>query len=177
MYKEPALIIVDIIQTEMALENGRVMLTNQKYNIPTDGPFICISYVGPSKIISNVNEALDNPAGGMTESQWLVKQDLIQIDIMAYSNDDGTNDARNRKEEIAMALHSLYAETQMELNFMQIARQVSPMMDTSFLEATEMMSRYTMTIQTTSAYQKQKPVGDYYTDFSRAVPPTVVVNA
>lgn len=171
-YREPGKIVADVLQSEMELADGQVMFTNQKFFIPTDGLFIAISYVGPSKVIANVNEAIDDGGDGLTEIQSITMAHLIQIDILGYGND-----VRTRKEEIVMALHSIYSEQLQEQYHMQISRQPGPFMDTSFLEETKMVTRYTTTIITTSVNQKSKAVADYYTDFSRAVPPELTVDA
>lgn len=175
-YREPGLVVQDILQSELGLTAGQVMFTNQKYEIPTVGLLIVVSYIGPSKVISNQNEWGSDGAGGLTEIQSLCMLHQLQIDIMAFNNPSGTNDARTRKEEIAMAIHSLFSQSQQELYSMQIARQPGPMMDTSFLEETEILTRYTCTLATTSALQKSKPA-NYYSDFSRAVPPLLTTNA
>lgn len=177
IYKEPAAIVGDILLQELELNPGQVMFSNQKYFIPTIGLFLPISYVGPSKAISSVNTWEDDGSGGLNEVQSVVMAHMIQIDIMAYNKPGEINEARTRKEEIIMALHSIYSQSQQEKYSMQIARQPSAMIDTSFLEETEMMTRYTCTIFTTSLKVKIKGINDFYTDFSRAVPPQLIVNA
>lgn len=172
VYREPGKIVADVLQSEMDLDEGQVMFTNQKYLIPTDGIFICVSYIGPSKVISNVNEAIDDGGDGLTEVQSVTMAHLIQIDILGYGND-----VRTRKEEIVMAMSSIYSQQLQEQYHMQIARQPGPLLDTSFLEETKMITRYTTTIITTSVNQKSKAVSELYTDFSRAVPPMLTVDA
>jgi hypothetical protein len=166
VYREPTKIVADILASEMTLDPKQVIHTNQKWIIPTNGIFIVVSYLGPSKIICNMNEGADNPASVFTETQTLVAVNMVEIGIMSFDNS-----ARIRRDEVAMALRSLYAQKQQELYAMNIARNPGPFMDTSFLEATKMVTRYTTTIVTTSVNMKTKPVGDYYLDFSRAVPP------
>ncbi len=178
VYREPFLIVADVIQNQLDLNPGQVMATNQKYEIPTKGMFIAVSYVGPSKIIANINEWIDDGAGGLNELQSITMLHMIQIDIMGYcESDDITQDVVRRKEEVAMALNSIYSEQQQEAYNMNIARHCSPFLDTSFLEETKMITRYTTTVMTTSVNRKKQPITDFYTDFTRAVPPTLVVNA
>jgi hypothetical protein len=156
VYREPIKIIGDILQSELTLNPGQVMDTNQKYEIPTNGLYIACSYVGPAKVIASMSEWADDGAGGITELQSITMLHLIQIDIMSFAND-----ARMRKEEIVMALRSFFAQSQMETYNMQIARQPGPLMDTSYLEETKMITRYTTTIITSSVNQKQKPASSY----------------
>lgn len=160
VYREPGKIVADIIQSEMELTDGQVMFTNQKIFIPTDGIFVNVSYVGPAKVIASQNEAIDDGADGLLEVQSITMLHMIQIDILGFGNE-----IRTRKEEIVMALRSLFSQTQQDTYQMQIARQPGMFMDTSFLEETKMITRYTTTIITTSANQKTKQVSDIYTSF------------
>lgn len=150
-YREPGKIVADVLQSELELKASQVTFTNQKWNIPTKGILIVVSYVGPSKVIANLNEWQDDGDGGLNEVQSLTMAHMVQIDILGYGND-----VRTRKEEIAMALRSIFSQQQQELYNMQIARQPSGFMDTSFLEETKMCTRYTTTIITTSVLQKVK---------------------
>jgi hypothetical protein len=191
---EPILILADVIQHELGLKDGQVMTAYQRFTIPTEGLFIVLTYAGPSQIIGSADEIVDDqglspapynplsggsppiPTGGMTEIQSITILYTIQIDVMAFSDDDGTNQARSRKEEVAMAVNSVYSQQNQEENQMQISRQPGPFRDTSFLESTEFLQRYTTDVRVTAATTKTKPA-DYYNDLSRAVPPLLTVNA
>lgn len=177
LYREPGKVIRDILLSEMDLTAGQVLFTNQKFEIPTLGLFIVLSYLGPSKVVARNSELIDDSFGGTSELQSIVMLHAVQIEIMAYNDAAGGNQARARKEEIDMALSSIFSQQQQERYAMQIARHTAPFLDTSFLEETEMMTRYTTTVQTTSVNRKQKTTNDFYSDFSRAVPPQLVVNA
>lgn len=170
-YREPGKIIADIIESEMDLKKGQVMFTNQKFNIPASGIFVAISYVGPSKIIP-VNQWADDGATGLIEIQSIHIDHLVQIDILGYGND-----VRTRKEEIAMAISSMESKKKQEENSMYIANQTGAFMDTSYLEVTKIVTRYTTTVFTTSVNEKRKAIKDIYTDFQRAVPPLLTVDA
>lgn len=172
VYREPGKIVQDIIQTVLQLKDGQVMFTNQKFLIPTDGLFVAVSYVGPSKVIASTSELVDDGLGGTAELMSAAILHMIQIDIMSYDDE-----ARTRKEEIPMALRSIFSEQNQELYNMQIARHPGAIIDTSFLEETKMMTRYTMTVMASSVIRKQLSTTEFYSDFSRAVPPQLVVNA
>lgn len=171
VYREPGKIVQDVIQSELDLDDGQVMFTNQKYEIPTDGLFIVVSYVGPSKVIASNSDWVDNGAG-LIERQTVNVDHWLQIDIMSFGDE-----ARTRKEEVMMAVQSIYSEQQQELYSMNIARHPGAFMDTSFLEGTKIITRYTTTLRTKSVLRKEREIADIYTDFSRAVPPSVTVNA
>lgn len=157
--QEPANIVRRIIQSEMELAEGNVMFTNQKQFIPTDPLRVVVSYVGPSRVISNMNTWEDDGADGLIEVQSVNYLHLIQIDIMSFDNS-----SRQRKEEIAMALRSIFSEQQQETYGMSIARQPGIMSDTSFLEETKIITRYTTSIVVTSTFEKRKAI-DSYTSF------------
>jgi hypothetical protein len=171
VYREPGKIVQDVIQHELGLIDGQVMFTNQKYFIPTDGLFIVVSYIGPSKVIASNSDWVDSGTG-LIERQTVAMDHWLQIDVMSFSDE-----ARTRKEEIAMAVNSIYSEQQQEQYSMNIARDPGPFMDTSFLEETKMITRYTTSIRTKSVLRKEREIDDIFTDFSRAVPPLVTVDA
>jgi hypothetical protein len=166
--RAPIRVIRDILLSELDLDETQIMFSNQKYEIPTVGLYIVISYLGPATLITRMSELVPDGFGGMTELQSATWLHRIQIDAMAYNTPAGGNDARDRKEEIAMALGSIYAEQLQEQYSMQIARNIAPFTDTSFLEETEMMTRYTTLVNTTSLTRKQKSTNEYYDTFPGA---------
>lgn len=176
-FREPGKVLRDILISEMDLTPGQVMFTNQKFEIPTVGLYIVLSYLGPSRVISRMSELGDDGFGSVLEVQTMAVLYAMQLEIMAYNDPEGGNQARARKEEIQMAVSSIYSQQQQELNAMQIARHAAPFSDTSFLEETEMMTRYTTILMASAVLRKQKLTNDYYSDFQRAVPPQLVVNA
>ena len=177
IYREPLKIIRDILIEEMDLNQNQILFANQKLSVPTMGFYIVLAYVGPNKVIGRMSELVPDGAGGMLELQSVTVLHCNQIDCMAYNDPEGGNQARERFMEIQMALGSIYSEQLQSQYQMQIARNVGPFMDVSFLEATEMVTRYVTRVMTTSTKQKQASTNDYYSDFTRAVPPLLTVNA
>jgi hypothetical protein len=155
-FRDPIKVVADILAHELPLDAGYIMLNGEKWNIPKDDSiFIALSYIGPNKIIGNSNE-MDT---SQNEVQNVTVQDVIQIDMMSF----GTS-ARSRKHEISMALGSMYSQRIQEQYQCQIARQPSPMIDTSSLEGTEMLKRYTTTIAVTALFTKTK-AAEYFETF------------
>ena len=161
--REPAKIIADIIQVEMEIAKGFVVLANEKVNIPPNhkGLWISINDMGGPPIGNNNRSVADGqdgtpPGDGMTEIQEVSMRHVLQIDILSF---DGS--ARARKEEIPMALASIYAQGQMEKLFVQIAKHPSAFIDTSELEETERLKRYTTEIAMTALHRKTKPAPFY----------------
>lgn len=175
--REAVKVVGDVLKAELEMDAGQIVLKNQKWNIPNNTKlYIVLGYVGPGKVIANKNESIsngDDPNAGMTEQQSIVMGYLIQIDLMAFSKADGTNQARERKEEVLMALRSLAGEKAAEVNNLQLARNPAPFMDVSDLEETEMLERYTTTIFVTAMQTKEKAVVEYYSTFNA---PEVTVN-
>lgn len=159
--REVVKVIGDILASELGLvssgKNSQIMLTNERFNIPpTPGLYIAISYVDGKPIANN------NYFDGNTviETQQVVMLYHVQIDMMSFDFS-----ARTRKEEVYLALRSLFAQAQMEINNMQVARMPAAFVDASSLEASKMLNRFTMTIGVTAMITKAKSVADIYDTF------------
>lgn len=156
--REPIKVVADIMAHELPLAVGYIMLNDEKWNIPKsyDGIFMVLSYLGPNKVIANTNKF--DPATD-EEVQSTTVLEVIQIDFMSYGPA-----ARARKEEVAMALGSMYSQQWQEKYGCQIARQPEPFVDTSNLEGAGMLKRFTTRISVTSIFMKSK-AAEYYTTF------------
>ena len=167
---KPIEAIADIIQTMLLLDSGRVMMSNQKFNISTAvGLYVVVSYVSGKAIGNNVYPT--PVVGGMSSTSQVAMMELIQIDLFSV---DTT--ARDRKEEIIMALNSNYAQEICDANNISIARIPSQFNDISGVENTAMLTRYVMTIPVFCLYTTVQNEVSYYSDFSRSVPAEVITN-
>lgn len=115
----PLLLFCEILQRELELENGRVYLWDQKIMQPTDsGLFIAVSVPSCKPFANNVGPALVNG-----ELDWSIVEQrvnlLATLDIDIISRGPA---ARDRKEEIILALGSIYSEAQQEANSFSIGR-------------------------------------------------------
>ena len=172
--REPIKVIADIIQTELELDAlvdpkdasktiARVMVYNQRFKPPTtEGMYVVVSYVS-GVAIGNNNYITDVESAG-TEIQELAMNEVIQIDVMS-SNEE----ARQRKEEVIMALNSIYAAQVCDENRMQLARIPSAFNDLSGLEGSSQMNRYTMTVILKALYRKTKDASYYDKGFTPEV--------
>lgn len=111
---------LDLIRTilieELAIDENRVFIYNQKFNIPPeDDLFIYIEYKSAPHVISSRNKLIDDGLGGANENQNSNLMETIVVGL--YSKN---LDAFNRKEEAVMALHSIYAKGLMEANGFKI---------------------------------------------------------
>ncbi len=160
MSKEVIKVILDIIKTEMDLDDERILIYNQKWILPnTDDIFVYLNYVSED-IIAN-NTYYEDRVGGFYEVQTLNKRDVIGINIFSRNNT-----ARTRKDEILMALTSTYAQQQSEKYSIKIAEIPMAFNDVSSVEAAAMLNRYNANIGVFSSIVKEKVV-DYYTTFSK----------
>ena len=150
--RDPAKVLCDIIQAELELTNEQVLVYNQKFNIPTQpGLYVVVRYVsgrayGGGSIITGTEGVT-----AMTETQQLLMNAIYQIDLMSADES-----ARMRKEEVLMALQSLFAQQQCELYQMNIARLPQNFIDASDIEGTARLTRFTATIVVNSIYEKTK---------------------
>jgi len=111
----PLFLFCDIIQTYMGLSPGRVYLWDQKIFQPTDsGLYVAVSapIVRPF-----ANTTQYNGSAGLVAQQSVNVMATLEID--AISRD---SEARDRKEEIVLALYSDYSIKQQEANSFTIGR-------------------------------------------------------
>lgn len=106
----PLLLFCDIIQQGMGLANGRVYLWDQKIFQPDDyDPYIAVSVLS-CKPFGNINQP-DSSGSGLISQQWVSMYALLSVDILSRGPA-----ARDRKEEIILALNSNYSQAQQEAN-------------------------------------------------------------
>jgi hypothetical protein len=156
--REPALVVADILQNGLGLDADAVVLAYEKNLIPKrTGLYVSIDYVGPTKVIANVNEF---EAGTGREIQSATLSYLIQMDLLSYDAS-----ARRRFKEAAMALASVYAVQQMEKYGLSINRNPSPFVDASSLEPTKRLNRFISTMVVFGSVRKVVPDPPFYQTF------------
>eukprot|EP00697_Spironema_sp_BW2_P003324 gnl/Spiro4/14448_TR7782_c0_g1_i1.p3 gnl/Spiro4/14448_TR7782_c0_g1~~gnl/Spiro4/14448_TR7782_c0_g1_i1.p3 ORF type:complete len:177 (-),score=0.01 gnl/Spiro4/14448_TR7782_c0_g1_i1:615-1145(-) len=170
VYQDPALTIQQILMAQLGLSNTQVMYTNEKWNIPTVGPLVLVSYLGPSKVICTTDSTIPTE-NGLTELQTVTVLDTIEVQVFGYN----TAQIRSLRNQIQVAFNSLNSQALQEKWQIQIARNPGTMTEASYLEGTSMVTRYITTVQVTSINQFTPPVPDYYDIFT--IPPPVTVNA
>lgn len=104
------LLFCDIIAKEMDLPIGRVVVWDQKIFQPTDEKLYVAVKVLTCKPFANTNKGM--PVTGSFDSvQSINMYAQLQLDIISRGPE-----ARDRKEEMVMALASNYAQSQQEAN-------------------------------------------------------------
>ncbi len=107
MVGNPLELFCDVIENELGLSQGQVYLWNQKINIPTDSRLYIAVGILSCKPFGNSNTLDEN--GDSIRSVNM--QALLSVDILSRGSE-----ARDRKEEVVLALISNYSQSQQELN-------------------------------------------------------------
>lgn len=136
----PLSLVCDIIQTAMGLSNGQVYLWDQKINIPVDsrlyvavGMLSCKPFGNKSKFASN--------GGGLSATQSVNMLATLSIDILSRGPA-----ARDMKEQVLLALSSVYAEQQMELNSFFVAPLSTNFVNISSIDGAAIPYRYNISV-------------------------------
>jgi hypothetical protein len=154
-----AQIICDIIQHELDLEPGQVMVYNQRFPIPTSvGVFITVGMIG-IKPYSNTSRQVGDLLG-MNEEQSVAMAELLSVNVMSANTS-----TLDLYPFVLMAFASNYSQQQQDNYQIRIAVIPTAATDTSFLEETSQMTRQTVTLQVLRSYSKIKAIS-YYDDFT-----------
>lgn len=160
--REPIKVLADIIQTLMRLPDEAVVVAYEKNMIPlANGLYVSLDYVGPAKVLASCN-VLDPETGA--EEQSLSMSHLVQVDVMSYDAS-----ARRQKEEVTMALASIYAVQQLEKYTMSLGRNTTPWVDASSQEPTKRLNRFISSVQMFAVHRKVLADAPIFTSFPGAL--------
>ena len=154
----PIILFCEIIQKEMNLANGRVYLWDQKIMQPTDSQLYIAISVPSCKPFGNSNRSIAI-TGGLTAGQFVSMLATVDIDIISRGPA-----ARDRKEEIILALESTYARQQQDANSFYIGKISSGFTNLSDPDGAAIPYRYRISVNMQYATQKVKPI-EYYDTF------------
>ena len=147
-------LICDIVRREMGLEADRVVVYNQRFKLPTkEGIFIVVEFKG-SKAFSNRN--VYSPEDD-SEVQTLNTLELISVNILSRNDD-----ALQRKEEVLMAINSIYAQSIQEAHNFRIAN-ISAIDNVSDVEGSSIMYRFEINLSVFAWYEKTKDAENFNT--------------
>lgn len=152
------LLFCDIIQTEMDLKPGRVYLWDQKINLPDDDGIVVIVSVLNPKAFGN-STVQDGSGSGLKTIQSVNMLAALSVDIL--SRGPG---ARDRKEEILMAVKSNYAQQQMATNSFKVSELSSSFLNLSHIDGAAIPYRFNITVNMYYTVTKVKDV-KYYDTF------------
>lgn len=153
------LLFCEIIQKELELDDGRVYLWDQKIMQPTDsGLYVAVSVPTCKPFANRIYPGNDGWSDAVQTVNMLATLDL---DIMSRGPA-----ARDRKEEVIMALNSLYAQSQQEMNSFYIGKLPpgARFVNLSFIDGAAIPYRFKISVNIQYAVTKQKAV-DYFDTF------------
>ena len=159
---EPIKHICDILQTQLNLSDNQIWIYNQKRDIPNDfNVYLVVNYLGQS-IIGNIRKEIATNTG-LVEYQSVHNLAVFSLNIFSRSSD-----ARNMRDQAIMALNSTYSQQVQEKYGFQIARNSFQVTNTSELEGTAQLNRYSISFNVTYMSETTRSI-DYYDTFSKEV--------
>ena len=159
---EPIKYVCDILQKQLDLADGQVWIYNEKVNIPNDfNMYIVVDYQG-QRIIGNVRREEPTP-NGLIERQALHSMAILRLDLFSRGKQ-----ARINKDLVIMALNSTYSQQVQEAHGFQIARNSFQVTNTSEVEGTAELNRYSISFNVTYVTETSKSIS-YYDTFSKEV--------
>lgn len=149
--------IVDILRKQLGLDNNHIWIAAQNRKIPPQAQELFIT-VGAVMFKPISSKSKYNPETN-TEVQMVYGRVDVQVDIFSRNNE-----ARMRRAEILMALNSFYSDEVQNKNSFRIFELPSVWNNTSYLEGSSTLNRFTMIIPT-MAWVKKEINSDYYDKF------------
>lgn len=160
----PLLLLCEIIQREMNLINGRVYLWDQKIMQPTDSDLYVAVSVPSCRPFANNNRG-EPSGGGVDSAQYVNMQAMVDIDLISR----GTA-ARDRKEDLILALNSNYCQNQQMANSFYIGKLPvnAGMRNLSEIDGAAIPYRYKISVHMLYVHYKTSAV-DYFDDFENEI--------
>jgi len=147
-----------ILQSELQLDDGQVYVWDQKINIPTDDKLYIAVGVESVTPFGSKTQFIDGD-----EYQSANFKATLSIDILSRGSD-----ARDRKEEVILALKSTYAQQVQEKYGFYIATLTSGFTNLSEIEGAAIPYRFNLALNLQYAVSKSKAV-DYYDTFTKEI--------
>lgn len=137
-FREPDLILADILTHEMNLDAARVVVYDENWEPPKDKGLYLIIQTGPTEIIGSTS--IFNPSTN-TEEPGVACVQTLQVNVTSRNRT-----ALQRKEEVVMALTSSYSQSIQEAQQVKITRE-GPIQDLSFIEGASALHRYQVPVK------------------------------
>lgn len=150
----PIGLLADILQNQLNLDDDQVWIFNQKINQPKNYDLFLVLNEISCKPFSNVSRETDGQTKSFTNF-------LSMIDINIQSRGPS---AMYRKEEVILALMSVYSRQQQELNSFSIGRISTNFISLSNLDGSAIPYRYVISMMMQYAVSSTKNV-EFYNDF------------
>lgn len=157
-----AQILCKIIQRYMSVEDDQIWIYNQRRKIPpSENLFIVVGLM--SSVPYGNNSRITGDVHGLNQEISQMIQETFSINMFSY-----TTEAIERLPELIGSFNSIYSQQTQSKYGMKIGFVPSSVSDTSFLEASAILYRQTVTLRVLRAYSKISE-GDYYDQFSTEV--------
>ena len=156
--------VVDIIRSEMGLDQQHIWIQSQNRKIPPNSNDLYV-VVGVVDFLPISSKSYFRQIEGSGESAEIERQILygranVQVDIFSRSNE-----ARLRRGEILMALNSFYSKNVQDSKQFRIFELPSTFLNLSGLAGGSDINRFTMRFYAMIAETKEK-ASDYYDTFN-----------
>lgn len=153
---EPIKVLGMVLQQEMGLSAGQIMLGLENWAIPKNtGLYVALLY-GPDTTIGNTNYNSIDAQGGYTEVQSAIMLHSIDIQVMSFDSS-----ARERKEAVLWAIQSYTAQQLMEQYQMRLAATPGSFIPVVTDEQTKQLNRFHITIAVNALHQNVKTTPYY----------------
>lgn len=151
----PLQLFCDILRNQLDLEDDQVFLWDQKFNLPQDSRlYIAVSLVS-CKPFSN-NNGFDSDGNFISSTNFY---SLLSLDIFSRNTL-----ALDRKEEVILALKSIYSEQQQNLNSFFIAPLPTSFLNLSSVEGPAIPYRFNISVAI-QYFVKKTPDVPYFDTF------------
>lgn len=153
--------IVDIIRTEMGLNQQNIWIHSQNRKIPPQSMELYVT-VGCVDFLPISSKSQYNPDDD-TEVQTVYGRASVQIDILSRSLE-----ARQRRAELLMAINSFYSKEIQDKYQFRIFELPSRFINTSSLEGGSEINRFSLIIRAMISQDKVKS-STYYDTFNATI--------
>lgn len=155
---EPIKVLAMIIQEEMSLPDGSIMLSLENWKIPNNvGLYVALTY-GPDTVVGSANYNGNDASGNYVEVQAVAMLHQVEVDIMSFDSS-----ARTRKEEVIQAIQSVYAQALMEKYQMRVLAIPTAFSSVPSLEPSKQLNRFRIAVDINALHVRTKPTAYYDT--------------
>jgi hypothetical protein len=144
---EPDVLLCNILTHELEIDADRVVVYDENFDPPKDDLLYIVVSTRKGKPLSVIN---DFDSDTNEEVSTVVSYDSLDIDFTSKNRD-----AIERKEEVLMALTSMYSIEQQILNSVKIFRN-GDILDLSFIETASALKRFRIPVIIANVKEKRK---------------------
>ncbi len=156
--KTVALTLCDILQHELSLQPGRIVLYDQNYRAPNDsGLYIVVGLTSLQIISSNRSYTPDLTEDGTKAQQSVNAAGTFYIEFTSRGDE-----ALERQGEVIASMNSFYSLQKQESHHLRITRNPQ-VLDLSFIEGPSSLHRFRFEVVVFYLLGVEKPIDTYET--------------